>query len=40
MSGYPNDVIAQHGVLDPNIYFLPKPFSPAHLVEKVREALQ
>jgi CheY-like chemotaxis protein len=40
MSGYPNDIIAHHGVLDPRISFLPKPFSPAGLVEKVREVLQ
>jgi CheY-like chemotaxis protein len=40
MSGYPNDIIAHHGVLDPEISFLPKPFSPAQLVEKVREVLQ
>jgi PAS domain S-box-containing protein len=40
MSGYPNDILARHGVLDPEIAFLPKPFSPARLVEKVREVLQ
>jgi PAS domain S-box-containing protein len=40
MSGYPNDIIAHHGALDPEISFLPKPFSPARLVEKVREVLQ
>jgi PAS domain S-box-containing protein len=40
MSGYPNDFIARHGVLDPEISFLPKPFTPAGLVKKVREVLQ
>src|SRR5215813_7737327 len=40
MSGYPNDAIVHHGMLDPGIRLLKKPFSPARLVEKVREVLQ
>jgi CheY-like chemotaxis protein len=39
MSGYSNDVIAPHGVLAPGVHFLQKPFTPAVLAEKVREAL-
>jgi FixJ family two-component response regulator len=39
MSGYPCDVIAQHGVLDEGIDFLQKPFSVRKLAEKVREVL-
>jgi two-component system cell cycle sensor histidine kinase/response regulator CckA len=39
MSGYTDDVIAQHGVLDEGTHFLQKPFSPDELAEKVREVL-
>jgi signal transduction histidine kinase/ActR/RegA family two-component response regulator len=39
MSGYSDDVIARHGVLDNGIELLPKPFSPEALTFKVREAL-
>ena len=37
MSGYTNNAIAHHGVLDESIYFLQKPFSKEALVAKVRE---
>ena len=39
MSGYTDDVIAQHGVLDEGTQFIQKPFSPEELAEKVREVL-
>lgn len=39
MSGYTDEAIAHHGVLDENICFLPKPFGLSVLVEKVREVL-
>jgi len=39
MSGYTADVIAHHGVLDPGVEFLQKPFSVRTLSEKVREML-
>ncbi len=38
-SGYTADVIARRGVLEENVAYLPKPFSPERLAAKVREAL-
>ncbi len=39
MSGHSDDAIIQHGVLEPGIRFLAKPFTPGVLLAKVREAL-
>lgn len=39
MSGYTDDVIARHGVLEPGTPFLQKPFTPRLLAEKLREIL-
>jgi len=39
MSGYTNDTIVRHGVLDPDTLFIQKPFSPAALGHKVRAAI-
>ena len=38
-SGYTDDAIVHHGVLNPGIHFLQKPFSPKTLSHKVREVL-
>jgi CheY-like chemotaxis protein len=38
-SGYMDDAIAHHGVLEPGIAFIQKPFSPADVARKVREVL-
>jgi len=40
MSGYTANVIAHHGVLDPGINFIQKPFSMKDLATKVREVLE
>jgi two-component system cell cycle sensor histidine kinase/response regulator CckA len=39
MSGYTNDAIVRHGILQPGIAYLQKPFSPDALARKVREVL-
>jgi PAS domain S-box-containing protein len=39
MSGYTDNAILQHGLLDKEMFFLQKPFSVEALVSKVREVL-
>ena len=39
MSGYTNDAIVRHGVLNPGTWFIQKPFAPDALARKVREVL-
>jgi PAS domain S-box-containing protein len=38
-SGYPRDVIADRGVVDRDVAYLAKPYSPEELAAKVREVL-
>ncbi len=40
MSGYTADVIAHHGVLEPGVHFLQKPFSQVELASAIRRVLR
>jgi PAS domain S-box-containing protein len=40
MSGYTDESIVQHGVLEPGIAFLSKPFKPQALLDRVKQVLQ
>ena len=39
MSGYTDDAIVRHGVLEPGTPFLQKPFTPGTLARKIRQVL-
>lgn len=40
MSGYDDEIIARHGILEEDVRFISKPFSPGTLALKVRESLE
>ena len=39
MSGYTDDATVRHGVLEEEVAFLQKPFTPVALASKVRQVL-
>ena len=39
MSGYTDDAIIRHGVLEPGMNYIQKPFSPRSLLKKINEVL-
>ena len=39
MSGYTEEAIVEHGILDAGLHFIPKPFSPASMAQKILEVL-
>jgi FixJ family two-component response regulator len=39
ISGYTDEAIGRHNVLEPGVFFLQKPFSTDALLRKVREVL-
>jgi FixJ family two-component response regulator len=39
MSGYTDDAILRHGVLEAGVNFIQKPFAPSDLARKVRDVL-
>jgi CheY-like chemotaxis protein len=39
MSGYTDDAIVRHGILERGLNYLQKPFTPAALARRVREVL-
>jgi two-component system cell cycle sensor histidine kinase/response regulator CckA len=40
MSAYTAEVMSQHGVIESDVPFIAKPFTPDYLIRKIREVLQ
>ena len=39
ISGYPDNEVTRHGLEEPGMFYLPKPFSVESLMQKVRQVL-
>jgi hypothetical protein len=39
MSGYTDDTVVRHGLLEADIAFIQKPYTPTELAQKVREVI-
>jgi two-component SAPR family response regulator len=39
MSGYTDEALGRHGILETDIAFIGKPFTPVRLCQRVREVL-
>jgi hypothetical protein len=39
MSGYTDDEVSRHGILEPGILLLQKPFTPNDLIERIARVL-
>ena len=40
MSGYTDDTVVRNGIIDANVAFIQKPFSPELIRRKIREVLE
>jgi len=40
MSGYTDEAVVRHGILEKDVEFIQKPFSPSDLVQKIHRVLK
>ena len=40
MSGYTDDAVVRHGILEPGLAYVEKPFRPQSPLRQIREALR
>ncbi len=40
MSGYTGEAVVRHGVVEPGVAFLQKPFAPSALARRIRQILE